>query len=164
MRGPSTDHHGPSQLEALQDKWGIVQAEQHVDKTTVFMPEPVSQESGQDVPSTPSFSCEMAGRTLMGYESEDLLADVARLEKIMRHNPIRPHRYEGGGVGFSYPVRGHLREKGWDLICEFSRLLFSRAGDVILSRYQERMDVIPLSEYSRPVKIRLWSVKATNEV
>jgi hypothetical protein len=101
-------------------------------------------------PNEPGRSCFECGLKLLGNISADPERDCARIEELVRQYPIRPYRREGGGSGFAYPHDYDWYSRHSELTKEFSELWFTAAGDLYLSRYWQKMLVVPREKFNRP--------------
>lgn len=149
-----------SVLASLQANWGTARKKQcseapasPVKPAPLLHAEPVQEEAPRQVVE---HSCEWVGMKILGQLSEDLDRDVARLKEIMRMHPIRPHLHEGGGSGFTYPNNFEWRQEYDDLISEFARLWWTRAGDIIIEQWGHRMRVHPAKDWRKQPEPPQW--------
>ena len=150
-----------SVLTSLQENWEMARKKQA--QPTAPEPEPVpapvehpEPEQEEEPRYVAECSCEWVGMKILGQLSEDLERDVARLKEIMHMHPIRPHLHEGGGSGFTYPHNYEWRCEHDELISEFARLWWTRAGDIIIEQWGHRMRVHPAKDWRKQPEPPKW--------
>ena len=134
-----------STLNGILTAWGMDNRLDHHGTGAPAEPcHAAAERSGQDTlaDETDEGFGALIGRRLLGHVCDDATSGAHRIVEICRAHPVRPYLVEGGGRGFRIPKGWSMGDGHWETVKEFERLWWSKAGDIVVECYGDRLPTV----------------------